>query len=202
MFYKRISELEMRKGAEVQFVGVYVLKWGELKQPTDGFVEATEEEIRKYLEQGDERVKSANQSWIDKPPYRQHGQVCHEEYISLNFRTNHIYFSVNARRSYIDPNRYIRIRYRPGSEILSFQAGEDKKECYTLNNKGSLVASALFSDLRKIGDPDAIGLGSVRYPIFYNKEAKWLEIKLKKPMQKINKKVESGENEDDKEDKK
>lgn len=40
-----------KDGDEVQFVGVYVLKWNEVEgridQPTVAFVEATDEEIRK-----------------------------------------------------------------------------------------------------------------------------------------------------------
>lgn len=43
-----------KDGDEVQFVGVYVLKWNEVEgridQPTVAFVEATNEEIREEYE--------------------------------------------------------------------------------------------------------------------------------------------------------
>lgn len=43
-----------KDGDKVQFVGVYVLKWNEVEgridQPTVGFVEATNEEIREEYE--------------------------------------------------------------------------------------------------------------------------------------------------------
>lgn len=41
--YKRINDPE---GKEVNFVGVYTLKWGEEDKPTIGFMELDEEEIR------------------------------------------------------------------------------------------------------------------------------------------------------------
>ena len=40
--YRRV---EITDGQPVQFVGVYVTKWGKMDEPTDGFVEATDEEM-------------------------------------------------------------------------------------------------------------------------------------------------------------
>jgi len=54
MFYKRI---ELEEGVEVQFVGVYVLKWGKTDKPTIGFREASDEEIIEYLQKLGYRVK-------------------------------------------------------------------------------------------------------------------------------------------------
>ena len=42
--YRRV-DLADADGVPIQFVGVYVLKWGKVDKPTDGFVEATEEEM-------------------------------------------------------------------------------------------------------------------------------------------------------------
>ena len=41
--YKRI---ELVKGVPVQFLAVYAPRWGKVVDPSDGFIEATEEEMQ------------------------------------------------------------------------------------------------------------------------------------------------------------
>ncbi len=52
-FYKRVSREEMKKGVKVQFVGVYALQWP-ASEPTDGFVEVEDKELREYLKEKEE----------------------------------------------------------------------------------------------------------------------------------------------------
>ena len=48
MLYKMISPL--KEGDEVQYVGVYVLRWNKTEEPEVGFVPASQKEIRKEFE--------------------------------------------------------------------------------------------------------------------------------------------------------
>lgn len=52
MLYRIIEPL--KEGEKVQYLGAYVLQWnrGNRPEPTVGFVEATEEEIRAELNEG------------------------------------------------------------------------------------------------------------------------------------------------------
>lgn len=54
MFYKIIEPIE--EGVPIQYLGVYILKWGKVTDPEVGFVEADDDEIIEYLEKQGHKV--------------------------------------------------------------------------------------------------------------------------------------------------
>jgi hypothetical protein len=60
MLYTRVS---LEEGTPVQFVGVYVLRWGRYDEPTDGFRESTIEEVIEFLKNQDLTLDKLKELW-------------------------------------------------------------------------------------------------------------------------------------------